>query len=107
MALHQHIYETTVENIASSLFVHEWYSHMILGVRDKIEGGTKPGNHRLAYENVIKHSLWEKTTVSYKFYMLNNLHNYYCNELDQELSPEYHKMLINYGIEHYKKFLNK
>ncbi len=96
-------YETTVENIAASLFVHEWYSHMMLGIRDKIEGGTTPGNHRLAYENVMKHELWEKTTPSYKFYMLNNLKKYYCEELDQELSPENQKLLDKYYLENRKR----
>lgn len=76
---------------------------MILGIRDKIEGGTTPGNHCLAYENVMKHELWEKTTPSYKFYMLNNLKKYYCDELDQELSPENQKLLDKYYHENRKR----
>ena len=54
-------YEPTVENIASSIIVHEWYSHGIKHVGDKYK------SHRLAYENVMSFKrLWDNTTKKYK-----------------------------------------
>ena len=54
-------YESTVENIASSIIVHEWYSHVMKGYNDTDR------NHNLAYKNVIGYNnFWEKTTFKYK-----------------------------------------
>ena len=67
-------YESTVENIASSIIVHEWYSHVIKHVSSRIK------SHRLAYKNVINFKyLWNKTTDSYKRYNLDYL-RYYTNK---------------------------
>ncbi len=63
-------YETTVENIQSSVVVHEWYSHIKKGQ------GNFPylKSHRLAYKNVINYkALWDKTTDAYKGFNLNRL----------------------------------
>ena len=64
-------YESTVENIASSLIVHEWYSHGMKLNRDSML------SHRLAYKNVINFKpLWNKTTPSYKEFVLRQLKYY-------------------------------
>ena len=46
------VYETTVENIQSSVIVHEWYSHMIKGNSDKYK------SHRLAYKMLLITNLY-------------------------------------------------
>ena len=54
-------YESTVENLASSIIVHEWYSHRMK------KNGDKMKSHRLAYKNVINYKyFWNKTTDNYK-----------------------------------------
>ena len=64
----KHDYETTVENIQSSVVVHEWYSHIKKDNRDPMK------SHRLAYKNVINYkALWDKTTDTYKGFNLNRL----------------------------------
>ncbi len=64
----EHDYETTVENIQSSLVVHEWYSHI------KKDNRTDMKSHRLAYKNVINYkALWDKTTDAYKGFNLKKL----------------------------------
>jgi RHS repeat-associated protein len=61
-------YETTVENVASSIISHEWYSHI------KKEHHEDLKSHRLAYKNVINNkTLWENTTDAYKEYNLKTL----------------------------------
>lgn len=40
-------YETTVENVASSVIVHEWYSHLMKGIDDDFK------NHRFAFINLM------------------------------------------------------
>ncbi len=59
------LYEATVENFASSMLVHEWYSHARKGCTKYLK------SHRLAYKNVINFKLfWNGTTTTYKcFYM--------------------------------------
>ena len=64
-------YEATVENIASSVLVHEWYSHGIKHNLDEYK------SHRLAYKNVINcKQLWDKTTDKYKGFVMSNLQYY-------------------------------
>lgn len=64
-------YEATVENIASSIIVHEWYSHVKKRNHDNLK------SHRLAYKNVINFKkLWNKTTDKYKSFNLKQLLNY-------------------------------
>lgn len=60
-------YEATVENIVSSVLVHEWYSHGIMHIeRDEIY-------HKQAYLNVCNSPFWNKTSEKYKKFVLNNL----------------------------------
>lgn len=55
-------YESTVENIASSIIIHEWLSHI------KLEMGTSNNNHSQAYQNVMTSKLfWNKITDMYKY----------------------------------------
>ena len=62
-------YDATVENILSTVLVHEWYSHGIKHIGDD--------NHAEAYENVIKYrNLWEKTTYNYRFFVLDKLNDH-------------------------------
>ncbi len=64
-------YETTVENLASSIIVHEWYSHAQKKTNDILK------SHRLAYKNVINYkSFWDKTTDKYKQFCLEMLRDY-------------------------------
>lgn len=73
-------YESTVENIASSLIVHEWYSH---GIK---HNGDLMMSHRLAYKNVINLTpLWEKTTLKYKKFILNQLREYTKKETGRSI----------------------
>ena len=68
-------YETTVENIQSSIIIHEWYSHIIKGNCDQLK------SHRLAYKNVINYKpLWDKTTDNYKRFNLRQLLKYTTKE---------------------------
>lgn len=68
-------YQTTVENLQSTIVVHEWYSH----VQKKV--GTYAGNHRLAYENIINfRSLWGNTTDTYKGFNVRMLQKYTKDE---------------------------
>jgi len=61
-------FETTVENVASSIIMHEWYSHL------KKDNQTDMKSHRLAYKNTINDPVfWEKTTDAYKKYTLEGL----------------------------------
>jgi hypothetical protein len=74
------VYESTVENIASSIIVHEWYSH---GMK---HNGDLMLSHRLAYKNVINFTpLWNKTTPSYKRFVLRKLKDYTEKETGRSL----------------------
>ena len=73
-------YETTVENIASSIILHEWYSHDRKNVLDN--------NHWIAYMNVFtKNDMWSKTTEKYKSFVTENYYKY--------LNMKIQKCLIN------------
>ncbi len=64
-------YETTVENIQSTIVVHEYYSHI------KKNNGDNYRSHRLAYKNVINYKpLWNKTTDAYKGFVVRRLLEY-------------------------------
>ena len=63
-------YDATVENIASSLICHEWFSHKIQGCSDKDR------NHQQAYLNVVNGPYWEKTTESYKKFINKQIDKY-------------------------------
>ncbi len=68
-------YETTVENIQSSIGVHEYYSHI------KKNQGDRYNSHRLAYKNVINYkALWNKTTDAYKGFNMRTLLRYTKSE---------------------------
>jgi len=89
-------YETTVENIQSSVIVHEWYSHMQKGNRDAMK------SHRLAYKNVINYKdLWNKTTDRYKGFNMIQLRNYTESETGRtKVDPLYRNLYNKY----YKKY---
>ena len=64
-------YKSTVENIASSIIVHEWYSHWMK------KNGDPMKSHRLAYKNVINFKyFWNKTTDDYKGFNVLQLQSY-------------------------------
>ena len=64
-------YEATVENIAMTVLVHEWFSH---GIRH-YDNETK--THRFAYQNVINYKeLWGKVTDRYKGFIMKDLQYY-------------------------------
>ncbi len=88
-------YETTVENIQSSLIVHEWYSHI------KKRQGDQFDTHRLAYKNVIDYKpLWNKTTDIYKGFNMRQLLKYTKSETKQTQVDSLYRNL-------YKKYKNK
>ena len=69
-------YEATVENIGSTVLVHEWYSHGIMHY------GDLDNNHSLAYQNVINYKpLWNKTTEKYKRFVFKELNNLIFTEI--------------------------
>ncbi len=69
-------YEGTVENILSTVLVHEWYSHGIKHYGDRYY------DHHLAYENVIKFKeLWRLTTDNYKSFVVDRWRYYFRNEI--------------------------
>ena len=88
-------YETTVENIQSSIGVHEYYSHI------KKNQGDKFSSHRLAYKNVINYKpLWDKTTNAYKGFNMRALLKYTKSETHKsKVDPLYRNL--------YKKYKNK
>ncbi len=75
-------YEATVENLASTLIVHEWYGHGVLnyGTHRKIWNIFPAPNHHVVYDLVRKHSLYNKTTEKYKAFVNNNCNYYLENE---------------------------
>ena len=85
-------YETTVENIQSSVVVHEWYSHIMKGNHDRYK------SHRLAYKNVINYKLlWDKTTPSYKAFNLEQLLKYTNIETGRTtVDPPYRNLYKKY-----------
>lgn len=85
-------YETTVENIASSVIVHEWYSH------GKKYNSDKYKSHRLAYKNVINFKrLWNKTTDEYKKFNLQQLLKYTKKETGRNnVDPLYRRLYNKY-----------
>ena len=69
-------YEATVENLSSSLIVHEWYSHGIKGYGDKKK------NHRLAYLKVMEDkTFYPKTTKKYKEFVKSKYNKYKNKEV--------------------------
>ena len=88
----KHKYETTVENIQSSVVVHEWYSHIKKDNRDPIK------SHRLAYKNVINYkALWDKTTDAYKGFNLEGLQRYTEDETGRtQVDPLYRNLFNKY-----------
>lgn len=86
-------YETTVENIQSSVVVHEWYSHLQKGNRDAMK------SHRLAYKNVINYkALWNNTTDRYKGFNMLQLRNYTERETGRtKVDPLYMNLYNKYS----------
>ncbi len=85
-------YETTVENIASSIIVHEWYSHLMK------RNGNKMRSHRLAYKNVINYKpLWNETTDAYKGFVVRQLFKYTKGETGRtKVDPLYRYSYYKY-----------
>lgn len=86
-------YESTVENIASSVIVHEWYSHSKKHTADDIK------SHRLAYKNVINFKkLWNNTTDTYKSFNLGQLREYTEKETGRKkVDPLYRNLYNKYA----------
>ena len=83
-------YESTVENIASSIIVHEFYSHGKKHCRFECK------SHRLAYKNVINFKqLWNKTTDKYKAFNLNMLLRYTRKETGRKQVDKPYRRLYN------------
>ena len=91
----KYTYETTVENIQSSVVVHEWYSHIMKGNTDQLK------SHRLAYKNVINYkALWNNTTDAYKKFNISQLLKYTSIETGRnQVDPPYRNL--------YKKYIKK
>ncbi len=91
----KYYYETTVENLQSSIIVHEWYSHLQKGNRDDMS------SHRLAYKNVINFKLlWNNTTDAYKGFNMRSLQEYTKIETGRiQVDLPYRKL--------YNKYYNK
>jgi hypothetical protein len=85
-------YATTVENVQSSVIVHEWYSHI------KKNQGDGYNSHRLAYQNVINFKkLWNATTDDYKSFNMRGLLNYTRKETSRtQVSPLYRNLFKKY-----------
>jgi len=87
-------YSTTVENIQSSVVVHEWYSHI------KKNNGGGFDSHRLAYKNVINFkSLWNNTTDGYKGFNMRGLLKYTKSESNNrktQVDPLYRNLYKKY-----------
>ena len=86
-------YETTIENLASSIIVHEWYSHAQKKTSDFYK------SHRLAYKNVINWKpFWNKTTNKYKRFCLFQLRNYTQKETGRsQVDPLYRNLYNRYA----------
>lgn len=89
-------YETTVENVASSIIVHEWYSHIMKENRDDMK------SHRLAYKNVINFkTFWSSTTDAYKGFNMRQLKNFTESETGRtKVDPLY----INLYNKYYREY---
>lgn len=101
VGLDNHSYETTVENMQSTLLVHEWYTHGIM------KKGDFNKTHYKAYENVIAHPFFNKTTNRYKGIMLEGLKKYYKDELDISLNGVYLMLYNNYSKYYIKSYIKK
>ena len=92
-------YESTVENIALSVIVHEWYSHGRKLNHDDYK------SHRLAYKNVINfNSLWNKTTDRYKQFNLRMLLKYTVKETGRTQVDRPYRRLYNKSLLSTKKW---
>ena len=87
-------YETTVENIQSSIVVHEWYSHIMKGNSDRLK------SHRLAYKNVINYkALRNNTTNAYKGFIVRRLLDYTREETKRtHVEPLYRSIYNQYYL---------
>src|SRR5699024_3267682 len=84
-------YETTVENLQSSIGVHEYYSHI-----KKNQGSRTFSSHRLAYKNVINFkSLWNNTTDKYKGFNMQRLRDYTERETGRKTVDPLYRNLFN------------
>jgi hypothetical protein len=99
-------YTTTVENIQSSIIVHEWYSHKMKKNCDDSH------SHTLAYKNVINFKeLWNSTTTDYKTFNLDKLQKYTLEEQSLNRVPILYRNLYktyvsNLGIQPWRVVMN-
>ena len=90
-------YEATVENIAMTVLVHEWFSH---GIRH-YDNETK--THRFAYQNVINYKeLWGKVTDRYKGFIMKDLQYYTEIETGCKNVSILYRNLYNKYIKYYQ-----
>ena len=84
-------YDATVENILSTVLVHEWYSHGIKHIGEE--------NHVSAYENVIGcKDLWDKTTPRYQHFVLRKIHHFIEADCKRKLTESlYINLIKEYG----------
>ena len=89
-------YETTVENVQSSIIVHEYYSHIKKNQADEYK------SHRWAYKNVINFkSLWNETTPAYKGFVVRKLQEYTKSETGRPIvDPPYRYSYNKYKHRH-------
>lgn len=89
-------YETTVENLASTILIHEWYTH------GKLHQGNHNKNHWRAFHNVINfNGIWNRTSNKYKAYNINMFNDY----ISMEAPFEWSKNLVNNPL--FKYYLSK
>lgn len=88
--LDKHTYETTVENMQATLLIHEWYTH---GIKEQ---GSFNNQHYKAYQNVMAHPFWEKTTLRYKIINVEKMANLYDSETGKALEGEWLKIYKKY-----------
>ena len=89
-------HEATVENIAATLLVHEWYAH---GMQHYFNENS---THHLAYKSIIDWKpLWDLTTNKYKGFVMDHFKAYYEEETNMKLK-NYYLYLYNQYIKYYK-----
>ena len=79
-ANHQYdYYETTVENIQSSVVYHEWIGHLIMGWGNGNQMSTAKsgGTHYMCYLSVISSPMFNKTSEKYQKFNLKMFNNFF------------------------------
>ena len=71
-------YETSVENVATSVIAHEWYGHY------KRRWGKATKNHRYCYAAAMNSVWYSQTTQKYKSFYSNKYLELYINETNNK-----------------------